>query len=186
MGYALAQAAADMGAEVVLISGPVSLAAPQNVQLIRVNSAMEMLSAAEEAVKKPTSIFIAAAAVADFRPETTADQKMKKSGEQGMQLTLVQNPDVVATIAASQARPAYMVGFAAETQHVLSYAQKKREKKGLDMVIANDVSDSQIGFNSDENAVVVIEADAETPYSKMSKSDLARALMLHIFNSFRL
>lgn len=183
MGYALAEAAANLGAEVILISGPVSLPVPQNVQFISVSSAREMLLAAENAVKTPTSIFIAAAAVADFRPEAAIDQKIKKKGEQGMQLSLVLNPDIVASIAASSNRPDYMVGFAAETQHVLSYAKKKREKKGLEMVIANDVSETGIGFNSDENAVIVIEENAQTAYSKMSKAVLAYKLLMHITKS---
>lgn len=179
MGYALAEAAAEAGARVTLISGPVSLPCPERVKRISVNSAEEMLQAALAEVAN-TDLFIAAAAVADYRPAQVAEQKLKKSTDSGkMLIQLVKNPDIVATIAQHAERP-FTVGFAAETQQVVEYAQDKLERKNLDMIIANDVSDQRIGFNSDENAVTVVTAAGATALEQTSKSRLARALIARI------
>ena len=171
MGYALAVAARDAGASVELISGPVALAAPSGVKLTSVSSAIEMLNAAERAVENECDIFIAAAAVADYRPEEVPRQKIKKSQDK-MVIELVKNPDVVASIASSKDKP-FTVGFAAETQNVIAYAEGKLQKKNLDMIVANDVSDQRIGFNSENNEVTVLWNGGSESFSLQSKSLLA-------------
>ncbi|MBB1486546.1 bifunctional phosphopantothenoylcysteine decarboxylase/phosphopantothenate--cysteine ligase CoaBC [Oceanospirillum sediminis] len=194
MGYALAEAARDAGARVNLISGPVQIQAPEGVNLVQVNSACDMLEASLQHLPD-TDIFIAAAAVADYRPDNAADQKMKKQpGQNELVLRLVQNPDIVATIARHEQRP-FTVGFAAETQDVENYAISKLMRKNLDMIIANDVSRSDIGFNSDQNAVTVLwkqagSADPATPDigryqpDQASKTTLARQLITQISDHF--
>jgi phosphopantothenoylcysteine decarboxylase/phosphopantothenate--cysteine ligase len=174
MGYALAEAARDAGARVTILSGPVNLPAPEQVQVTRVESASDMLQAALNA-QSACDIFIAAAAVADYRPVQVADQKIKKSGDQ-IQLSMIKNPDIVATIAQLDNKP-FTVGFAAETQDVAEYARKKLVNKNLDMIIANDVSGTNIGFNSDENAVVTFWGESQQAFPQMSKSALAKQLI---------
>lgn len=175
MGYAIAEAAAEAGASVKLISGPVNIKAPERTQLIKVESAEEMLSASLEGLEN-CDIFIAAAAVADYRPTAIAEHKIKKGTEEIMELHLVKNPDIVATVAGSSPKP-YTVGFAAETKDVLNYARGKLERKGLDLIIANDVSRSDIGFNSDENAVTVISQQDTLELPQASKRQLAGSLI---------
>lgn len=177
MGYALAAAAQARGARVTLVSGPTQLDAPQGIKRIDIKSAEEMLSACRTATATPTDVFIGAAAVADFRMKEVASQKMKKTGDSDeMQLTLVKNPDVIATL--SQAKAAKcMVGFAAETQDVIAYAKSKLERKGLDLIIANDVSRTDIGFNNDENQVTVLSKDQQWTPPKEAKSALAIELV---------
>ncbi|MCD8531512.1 MAG: bifunctional phosphopantothenoylcysteine decarboxylase/phosphopantothenate--cysteine ligase CoaBC [Saccharospirillaceae bacterium] len=174
MGYALAAAARDAGAKVTLISGPVVIPAPERVNCLRVESARDMLDCALAQLSS-CDIFVAAAAVADYRPMTAAHQKIKKSAD-SMELTLVKNPDVVATVAAHEQRP-FTVGFAAETQDVDIYARDKLVRKNLDMIIANDVSGTDIGFNSDQNAVTVFWAENQQSFAQMSKQALARELV---------
>lgn len=176
MGYALAEAARDAGAQVTLISGPVTLATPDRVQRIDVVSAEDMLKAALERVAQ-TDIFIATAAVADFRPQQAPGQKIKKQDNSGtMTLTLVENPDIVATIARQQPKP-FTVGFAAETQDVINYARQKITRKHLDMIVANDVSRNDIGFNSDQNAVTVIWPEGQQALDLASKHQIARDIV---------
>lgn len=174
MGYAIAAAARDAGARVTLISGPVVIPAPERVNCVRTESARDMLDASLAMLGR-CNIFIAAAAVADYRPMTAAHQKIKKSAD-SMELTLVKNPDVVATVAAHELRP-FTVGFAAETQDVDVYARDKLVRKNLDMIVANDVSLSEIGFNSDQNAVTVFWAENQQSFAQMSKQALARELV---------
>ena len=174
MGYALAEAAVEAGARVTLISGPVAIAAPERVELIRVDSARQMLDAAQAHLGS-CDLFIAAAAVADYRPASVAEQKIKKNNDQ-MTIELVKNPDIVATVAADPQRP-FTVGFAAETEKVLEHARGKLERKKLDLVIANDVAQSGIGFNSDDNAVTVVSADSQQSLAQTSKRQLARQLI---------
>lgn len=177
MGYALAAAAQARGARVTLVSGPTQLEAPKGVQLINIQSAEDMLSACREAMSKPADVFIGAAAVADFRMKDVATQKMKKTGDSDeMQLTLVKNPDVIATLSQENAAKC-IVGFAAETQDVIAYAKSKLERKGLDLIIANDVSRSDIGFNNDENQVTVLSKDQQWTPPKKAKSALAVELV---------
>lgn len=175
MGYALAAAAADAGARVTLISGPVNLEAPARCERVQIESAQQMLAASLADVND-CDIFIAAAAVADYRPVSVAEHKMKKGKEELMELHLVKNPDIVATIANQPNNP-FCVGFAAETQDVIAYAQGKLERKNLDLIIANDVSRSDIGFNSDDNAVTVISKTSVTPLPQTSKRLLAKQLI---------
>lgn len=176
MGFALADAAARAGAQVTLIAGPVHLGTPPLVQRIDVSSAVDMLAAAETHCRD-ADIFIATAAVADYRPDRSASQKIKKQGKgDPMTLTLVENPDIVATIAGKTPKP-FTVGFAAETQNVVQYAQDKIRRKNLDMIVANDVSQNGIGFNSDENAVTVIWPGGEKALPQASKHAIARQII---------
>lgn len=177
MGYALAAAAAEAGASTTLISGPVNLTPPERVKVVQVISAQDMLSAALSAVVQ-ADIFIAAAAVADYRPLTSADQKIKKSADT-LSIALTKNPDIVATIAALENRP-FTVGFAAETQNLEAFARKKLLAKKLDLVVANDVSNQAIGFNSDDNQVTLVTAENSEVIPQMSKTLLARKLIEYI------
>ncbi len=176
MGYALAAAAAAAGATTWLISGPTQLATPAGVNRVDVISAEEMLQASLQ-VAKQCDLFIGAAAVADFRPALVSAQKLKKSPDQAsIQLQLVKNPDILASIAALPQRP-YLVGFAAETENLLANAQQKLQRKQLDMIIANDVSQTDIGFNSDMNAVTLVDCAGSTTLDRRHKSELAIALI---------
>ena len=175
MGYSLAQAAADAGARTSLVSGPVNLEVPDHVQCLQVESAMQMLEACQ-ALVPDCDIFIACAAVADYRPAEVQTQKIKKGAEDNATLVLVKNPDIVAAVAASTPKP-FTVGFAAETQDVLGYARAKMQRKGLDMIIANDVSDSGIGFNSNDNEVTVLWSDGEQALARANKPAIARQII---------
>lgn len=184
MGYALAQAAVDAGAKVVLISGPTALACPDHVTRIDVISAQEMYEASMAQVSQ-CDIVIASAAVADFRPIAIADQKMKKTGQDTMSIEMVKNPDIVTAMAAVEQAP-FVVGFAAETQDVIAYAKDKMQRKKLDMIIANDVSDTTIGFNSDNNAVTLLTANSEQVLPEASKFQLAQAIVVAISEAIAL
>ncbi|WP_461517537.1 bifunctional phosphopantothenoylcysteine decarboxylase/phosphopantothenate--cysteine ligase CoaBC [Porticoccus sp.] len=177
MGYALADAAAEAGAETVLISGPVNLTAPDRVRIISITSAQEMYQAALKEADG-CQLFIASAAVADYRPVQIAEQKIKKDAEH-LTIELVKNPDIVSAVAALPKRP-FTVGFAAETANLENYARGKLERKNLDLVIANDVSDRTIGFNSDDNEVLVVELKGSETIPKINKSILARQLIAKI------
>ena len=181
MGYALAASAYARGADVTLISGPTQQTPPAGVKLVPIKSAQEMLYACRAATAQGADVFIGAAAVADFRMKDIADQKMKKTSDSNeMTLTLVKNPDIIATLAAEKAANC-IVGFAAETQDVLNYARKKLESKGLDLIIANDVSRSDIGFNQDQNEVTVLSKSQQWSPGKNSKTALADELVGLIF-----
>lgn len=183
MGYALAEAARRAGAEVTLISGPVTLTAPDGVGLRSITTAEELLAASESAVDDGCDLFIATAAVADYRPETRAEQKVKKSGEQ-ISLSLVRNPDILATVAARPDAP-FMVGFAAETTDIERYARDKLTRKRLAMIVANDVSRPGVGFNSDQNAVTVFWPDGQQSFEAQSKTGLATELVALIADRYR-
>ncbi|MDF1762518.1 MAG: bifunctional phosphopantothenoylcysteine decarboxylase/phosphopantothenate--cysteine ligase CoaBC [Oleibacter sp.] len=174
MGYALAEAARDAGAKVMLISGPVNLPAPDRIELVPVNSALDMLAASMATLGK-CDVFIASAAVADYRVVQAADHKIKKSDDD-IHLSLTKNPDIVATVAAHTERP-FTVGFAAETQNLEQYARNKLVQKNLDIIVANDVSKSHIGFNSDDNAAKVFWVDGQRQFDVMSKRQLAKQLI---------
>ena len=156
--------------------------APDRIKVVRVNSALDMLQAAESELEH-CEIFIASAAVADYRPAEVADQKVKKSADE-MSIQLVKNPDIVATVAAHTPHP-FTVGFAAETQDVEHYARGKLARKNLDMIVANDVSRSDIGFNSDNNAVNVYWPEGQCQFDVMNKQILARELIGLVANHFR-
>jgi phosphopantothenoylcysteine decarboxylase/phosphopantothenate--cysteine ligase len=174
MGYALAQAAIDAGAITALVSGPVNLRAPDHARVFGVQSAQEMLEQCLNLLPD-CDIFIASAAVADYRPETVAREKIKK-GPAELTLSMVRTVDIIAAVAASK-HPIYTVGFAAETSDVLAYAKDKMQRKGLDMIIANDVSDASIGFNSDDNAVTLLWPDDEQALSRANKHTIARQIV---------
>lgn len=174
MGYALAQAAADAGARTTLVSGPVHLATPDHVRRIDVQSAGDMLRECL-ALTADCDIFIACAAVADYRPTAPAGQKIKK-GAATITLELQRNPDILATVSAAAGAP-FTVGFAAETTDVLTYARGKLESKGLDMIVANDVSNAAIGFNSEQNAVTVLWRKGSRVLEQASKAAIARDLI---------
>ncbi len=175
MGYALAEAAAEAGALTILISGPTQLPKPARVQVLDVVTAEEMFLASMEAAQG-CDLFIAAAAVADYRPAELAPHKIKKGDSDSITLELIKNPDIVASVAALDARP-FTVGFAAESQNLMDYARTKLVRKNLDLVVANNISDSRIGFNSDDNAVTLVEKDSTTEISQRSKHQLARELI---------
>lgn len=181
MGFALAEAAAEAGARVTLVAGPVSLPTPARVNRVDVISAAEMLAACEAAL--PADVFIASAAVADYRPASAAPGKLKKDtrSDDGMNLQLVRNPDILVTLANHAQRPECCVGFAAETDAVLDYARDKLTRKNLDLIVANDVSQPGIGFNSDDNAVTLIDRDLTSrPLPQASKQKLARQIVAFI------
>ncbi|TNE75316.1 MAG: bifunctional phosphopantothenoylcysteine decarboxylase/phosphopantothenate--cysteine ligase CoaBC [Gammaproteobacteria bacterium] len=175
MGYALAVAARNAGAKVVLISGPVTIPSPEGVDVQGVTTAQDMLEAASAAVDEGCDLFIASAAVADYRPQTCAGDKIKKSSEE-MALALVRNPDTLATIADRKDAP-FTVGFAAETTDVAKYATDKMQRKKLRMIVANDVSVPGLGFNSDNNAVTVFWPGGQRSIGPTSKQQVAGSLI---------
>lgn len=179
MGYALAEAAMEAGADVTLISGPVHIPPPERVKVVSVISAEEMLKAALDTAAG-ADLFIAAAAVADYRPVQKAEHKLKKqSASRHYTLELEENPDIVASVAQQQPRP-FMVGFAAETQDLERYARGKLVKKRLDLVIGNNVAEPGVGFNSDDNEVLLVSEQASVPLLRMTKSGLARHIIAHL------
>jgi phosphopantothenoylcysteine decarboxylase/phosphopantothenate--cysteine ligase len=178
MGFAVAEAAARAGAEVVLVAGPVALATPSGVERIDVRSARQMhdvvLARAQSA-----DVFIAAAAVGDFRPRDIAPHKLKKaSRDSGLELSLVQNPDILADVAALETRP-FVVGFAAETEDVEAHARAKLERKRLDLIAANEVG-AGLGFESADNALLLLWPDGREVLERTGKAELARALVARI------
>ncbi|MCK0207490.1 bifunctional phosphopantothenoylcysteine decarboxylase/phosphopantothenate--cysteine ligase CoaBC [Starkeya koreensis] len=179
-GHAIAAAAARAGAQVTLVSGPVSLPDPAGVDVRHVESAREMLAAVEAALPADAAVF--AAAVADWRAASEAAEKMKKDGGTLPPLTLTENPDILATIAhLSNRRPRLVVGFAAETQNVVTYAQAKRARKGCDWIVANDVS-QRSGIpggvmGADSNEVHLISAEGVEHWPQASKADVAERLV---------
>ncbi|UUO23595.1 bifunctional phosphopantothenoylcysteine decarboxylase/phosphopantothenate--cysteine ligase CoaBC [Colwellia sp. M166] len=177
MGFAIASAAQNLGAEVTIISGPVNLATPENCHKIAVTSAIEMHHQALEHASA-ADVFVACAAVADYRIDNIANEKIKKSHD-SMQLNLIKNPDIVADVAAMANKP-FTVGFAAETQDVELYARDKLARKKLDMIAANNVAAKGQGFNSDDNALTVFTANDEKALPLMNKNELAKKLVQHI------
>ncbi len=169
MGYALAEAAVEAGAKVTLISGPVSIPVPQRLHCVQVESAQQMLQACRE---HPADIFIGVAAVADYRPEQAAAQKIKKDADY-MEIRLVRNPDILASIATGASRP-FCVGFAAETENLEANALHKLEHKNLDMIVANDASAT---FGSDEASATVYWAGGNQVLEPHSKAGLTREII---------
>lgn len=185
MGYAIAQAAAEIGATVNLISGPVNLATPNNVNRINVKSANEMYDVALKFAKK-SSIFISCAAVADYRAETIATKKIKKNDDSDeLVIKLVKNPDIVANIASLKKGRPFVVGFAAETNNIKAYALKKLTTKNLDLICANDVSDKKIGFNSDQNALTLYWQNGEQTLPLSNKQELAKELLQAVITRYK-
>ena len=173
MGFALANAAAQLGAKVTLVSGPVSLNTPTGVERINVASAQEMHDAVMAHASNHDA-FISCAAVADYRPENVASQKLKKTeNNDQMTINMVKNPDIVATVANMVEQRPFTVGFAAETNDVETYARGKLVKKNLDMICANDVSVEGQGFNSNDNAITLFWPEGEQGLALESKEALS-------------
>jgi len=181
MGYALAAAALEAGADVVLISGPVTLDAPSRCKLIPVISAQDMLNASLDSAVN-ADIFIAAAAVADYRASNVLEQKIKTQGS-SMTIHLEKNTDVVSAVASAN-EAIFVLGFAAETENVEAYARDKLQRKKLSAIIANDVSRSDIGFSSDDNEICWIDNTSSVTFSKRSKAQLARDIIEHMAQSY--
>ncbi|MFT3906428.1 MAG: bifunctional phosphopantothenoylcysteine decarboxylase/phosphopantothenate--cysteine ligase CoaBC [Steroidobacteraceae bacterium] len=183
MGYAVAQAFAAAGAEVVLVSGPVQLCAPPGVRRVAVESAAQMAEAVDRELSG-CSIFVGTAAVADFRPQQAAEQKLKKRGEQNMQLALVATRDILASVAARADRP-FVVGFAAETEKVEEHAREKLQRKNLDMIAANEVGHCKV-FDCEDNALLVLTRMGERiALPQASKAQLAGQLVALVSERFR-
>ena len=173
MGFALAEAAADRGADVVLVTGPVNLDDPGDVEVIRVKTAQEMFDAVD-AVFEDSDIAVFSAAVSDFRPEQVVDRKLKKGSDDDALTTikLVENPDILATMGEKKHADQYVIGFAAETENVVENARKKLETKHADMIVGNPVGESK-GFGADDNEAVLVTKDGESHLESMSKRALA-------------
>lgn len=176
-GHAIARAAAELGARVTLVSGPVFIADPPNVDVVQVETAQEMLAAVEAAL--PADIGIFAAAVADWRVASAAGQKIKKDKNAAPPaLAFVENPDILKTVAArGPTRPALVIGFAAETENVVEQAKKKRKAKGCDWIVANDVSEQGGAMGGDRNAVHLIMLCGVESWPAMDKTEVARRLV---------
>lgn len=175
-GYAIAQALAALGADVTLVSGPVTLAAPAGIRLVRCETAQEMQAHVMQAL--PCDVAVCTAAVADWRPETEASQKIKKTADmRAPALTLVPNPDILAQLCGhATARPGLVIGFAAETETVEAHAQAKRLRKGCDWLVANDVSPQTGIMGGEENEVLLITPDGTETWPRMSKQEVAAQL----------
>jgi phosphopantothenoylcysteine decarboxylase/phosphopantothenate--cysteine ligase len=183
MGFAVAEAAAQAGAQVTLIAGPVTLPMPAGVERrVDVRSAAQMHAAVIENAAQ-ADIYIAAAAVGDFRPQEVALQKLKKHDGSGLSLQLQENPDILATLAALPKHP-FLVGFAAETHDVAGYAQDKLRRKGLDMIAANQVGEG-LGFEAVDNALIVYWADGSRELPRQPKPALARELVACVAERYR-
>ena len=180
-GYAIANALAALGADVTLVSGPVSLRAPENVNLVKIETARQMLKACQAAL--PSDIFVSVAAVADWRPAQTGAKKIKKDGKAVPPLKLEENPDILKTLCAAQNRPELVVGFAAETNDVVKHATAKRLRKGCDWIVANDVSGDVMG--GDHNSMIVVTDNGADTWPKLSKEAAARRLAAKIAEHFK-
>ncbi|MDX3805321.1 phosphopantothenoylcysteine decarboxylase domain-containing protein [Bosea thiooxidans] len=177
-GHAIATAAAAAGARVTLVSGPVNLPDPTGVETVHVESAREMLTAVEAAL--PADLAIFAAAVADWRVADAAPEKMKKDGGKLPPLSLVENPDILATVAHRKAgRPGFVVGFAAETQNVIAYAEAKLAKKGCDLIVANDVGGTGV-MGGDTNTVHLVTGDGVETWPTLPKEEVASRLVAYL------
>ncbi len=173
-GFAIAKALADLGAEVTLVAGPVSVPTPVGVTRVDVETARQMLAACEAAL--PADIAVCVAAVSDWRPETAAGTKMKKGADGPPTISLVENPDILATLSQAGARrPKLVVGFAAETNDVETYAQAKLARKGCDWIVANDVSIAGT-MGGDDNAVAIVSGQGIERWDRVAKTEVARKL----------
>lgn len=182
-GHAIAAAAARLGADVTLVSGPVAIPDPAGVRVVRVEAARDMLRAVEAAL--PADIGIFAAAVADWRMPEAVPEKMKKTGPaQEMSLNLVQNPDILKMVSRGHKRPALVVGFAAETENVVEHARAKRQSKGCDWIVANDVSHETGIMGGDSNTVHLVSANDVEDWPEMAKDEVAEKLMARVAEHF--
>jgi phosphopantothenoylcysteine decarboxylase/phosphopantothenate--cysteine ligase len=178
MGYAIAEAARDRGARVTLISGPVNLPPPVNVETINVRSTREMFEAVTQRIHDVT-VFIGSAAVADFRPASRAAQKIKKDGRKTIAIELEETEDIIAAVGADPNRQGRIVaGFAAESQSLLEYAERKLREKGLDLIVANDITRDDAGFDVETNAATILKRDgSRVELPLQSKRELAGRLL---------
>lgn len=176
MGYAIARAAQKRGAEVTLLSGPVAIEAPLGVKLVPFTTTQELLDRASELAREQ-DLLIQAAAPADYRAKEVAPQKIKKQGGEPMTFTLVENPDVAATLGKAKRSGQVFVGFAAETNDVLAHAKDKLARKNLDMIVANDVTRPGAGFDVDTNIVTLITKDGQEALPMMSKAEVAQRIL---------
>jgi phosphopantothenoylcysteine decarboxylase/phosphopantothenate--cysteine ligase len=186
MGYALAQACRSAGAYVTLVTGPVNIEPPEGVTVVKVRSASQMLTAVDKLVSEH-QIFIGAAAVADYRAENIATDKIKKQeGVDGLNLKLVKNPDIIATVAKRESGRPFTVGFAAETSNLEQNAQSKIVRKNLDMIVLNNVASNTIGFDSNDNEVTVFDRDGKLAhFEKEPKSVIAKRLVSLILKAYK-
>jgi phosphopantothenoylcysteine decarboxylase/phosphopantothenate--cysteine ligase len=183
-GYAIADALAQAGAETILVSGPVSIAPPSRVKLIRVETAREMLAACESVL--PVDVAVCAAAVADWRPEIFANGKIKKTVDAPPPtVALAANPDILATLSKEARRPLLVIGFAAETDDVIQHAQDKRLRKGCDWIVANDVSPATGIMGGDKNTVHLITANSTEDWPEMDKKDVGTRLAARIAETLK-
>jgi phosphopantothenoylcysteine decarboxylase/phosphopantothenate--cysteine ligase len=176
MGFAVAEAARSRGAKVTVVAGVTTVEPPSDVDVVRAVSAEEMHAAVMKELPS-TTIFIGAAAVADYAPSNAADAKIKKEGKDRMTLELKKTPDILADVAAHRTNGLLVVGFAAETNDVVEYARSKMKKKGLDLVVANDITKKGAGFNTDTNIATIITPSEETELPLMSKRELADRIL---------
>ncbi len=183
-GYAIASALAQAGADTTLVSGPVDIQAPARVKLLKVTTAREMLAACESVL--PVDVAVCTAAVADWRPEIAANNKIKKT-EDGASpsLTLVANPDILATLSRGARRPALVVGFAAETENVIAHAQAKLTRKGCDWIVANDVSPHTGIMGGDKNTVHLITGNAVENWPELDKREVGTRLAARIAETLK-
>jgi phosphopantothenoylcysteine decarboxylase/phosphopantothenate--cysteine ligase len=178
-GHAIAEAAAAAGANVTLVSGPVNVPDPRGVNIARVESARDMLAAVEQAL--PADIAVFAAAVADWRTANNSKEKIKKTGKGTPELALVENPDILAMVAHRKAkRPKLVIGFAAETEHVIEHAKAKLARKGCDWILANDVSPETGIMGGDSNTIHLVTKDGVEHWPPQSKNEVAAALITRI------
>ena len=176
MGYAVAEAAGARGAEITVVAGQTTIDTAANVKVFRALSAVEMHDAVMRELPNAT-IFVGAAAVADYRPANSADAKIKKDGKETMTLELTKTPDILADVAKHRSNGLLVIGFAAETNDVVNYARSKMQKKGLDMVVANDITKEGAGFNTDTNIATIISKDSQIDLPLMPKRELADKIL---------
>lgn len=181
-GHAIAQALSDAGAAVTLVSGPVSIPDPQGVKVIHIETARDMLAVCENAL--PADITVCAAAVSDWRVESSAENKIKKGADKAPPaLKLIENPDILKTISTHTQRPALVVGFAAETENLIENAKSKLDRKSCDWILANNVAETEI-FGSDQNHVYLVANNETTEWPQSSKETIARDLVQEMIRHF--
>jgi phosphopantothenoylcysteine decarboxylase/phosphopantothenate--cysteine ligase len=183
-GYAIAGSFAQAGAETILVSGPVELSPPERVRLFRVETAREMMAACESVL--PVDVAVCTAAVADWRPEAAANNKIKKlDAGVARSVSLVANPDILASISQGPRRPSLVVGFAAETENVVAHARLKLARKGCDWIVANDVSPSTGIMGGDRNRVHLITREAQEDWPELDKVEVGRRLVARVAEAFK-
>ncbi|MEP7037134.1 MAG: bifunctional phosphopantothenoylcysteine decarboxylase/phosphopantothenate--cysteine ligase CoaBC, partial [Acidobacteriota bacterium] len=176
MGFAVAEAAQKRGAKVIVVCGVTSVEQPENIKVIKATSAEEMFNAVMKELPKAT-IFVGAAAVADYRPRNVEDFKIKKINQDVLTLELEKTPDILANVSKNRHENLLVVGFAAETNDVVNYAKSKMEKKNLDLVVANDITKKGAGFNTDTNIATILTRENQIELPLMSKREMADKIL---------